>query len=215
MSAPARDPEATTRPPGPKHAAIVAAAAQLFMEHGYGSVSMDAVARAAGVSKATLYAHFASKDRLFASIVGGKCSQVSPVDGAFDEPAEADIRAALSAIGMRLLRFLLAPEVQGILRIVIAESARFPELGAAFLAAGPSAYLARLADWFAIQHRSGRLDIPDPTLAADQFGALLRPLLFLRVLAVVPPAPTEAELQATVDAAVATFLRAYPPGATG
>ena len=209
MSDTIRAPEAPPRLPGPKHTAIVAAAARLFMEHGYGNVSMDAVARDAGVSKATLYAHFTSKDRLFASIVGGKCGDVSPVEGAFDEPEQGGVETALAAIGMRLLRFLLAPEVQGILRIVIAESARFPELGAAFLAAGPSAYLARLADWFAAQHRAGRLSVPDPTLAADQFGALLRPLLFLRVLAAVPPAPSEAELLATVDAAVATFLRAY------
>jgi TetR/AcrR family transcriptional repressor of mexJK operon len=211
MSATPSIAEAPARPGGAKQAAIVAAAAQLFMEHGYGNVSMDAIARAAGVSKATLYAHFTSKDRLFASIVGGRCSQVAPFDGELDDPTHGDIEIALTAIGTRLLHFLLSPEVQSILRIVIAESARFPELGAAFLAAGPSAYLARLADWLAAQHRAGCLNVPDPTLAADQFGALLRPILFLRVLTAVPPAPTETELQATVEAAVSVFLRAYGP----
>src|SRR5689334_22213892 len=57
----------------PKRQSVVDAAARLFMAHGYGQVSMDAVAREAGVSKATLYAYFTSKDQLFASIIGGAC----------------------------------------------------------------------------------------------------------------------------------------------
>ena len=48
-------------------------------------------------------------------------------------------------------------------------------------------------------------------VAADQFGALLRPLMFLRAMLAVAPAPDEAEIMATVDAAVGTFLRAYGP----
>ena len=53
----------------PKRRQIVDAAQALFLAHGYGAVSMDAVARTAGVSKATLYAYFDSKDQLFATIV--------------------------------------------------------------------------------------------------------------------------------------------------
>ena len=53
----------------PKRRQIVAAAESLFLAHGYGAVSMDAIAKRAGVSKATLYAHFASKDALFAGIM--------------------------------------------------------------------------------------------------------------------------------------------------
>ena len=59
----------------PKRQLVLDAAASLFMAHGYGAVSMDAVARAAGVSKATLYAYFSSKDQLFATIIGEACRQ--------------------------------------------------------------------------------------------------------------------------------------------
>lgn len=192
----------------PKRQAVIEAAARLFMAHGYGQVSMDAVAREAGVSKATLYAYFSSKDQLFASIIGGACGRIAFDEGLFTR-APADLRASLMALGGRLLRFLMDPTTQAIQRVVIAESARFPELGAAFLRAGPEVFLARLADWMAQLGRDGRLNVPDPRLAADQFGALLRPLIFLRAVLMVPPAPDEAEIDATVNAAVDTFLRAY------
>ena len=61
--------------PTPKQRDIAEAATRLFITQGYASVSMDAIARAAGVSKATLYAYFASKERLFANLVGVACSR--------------------------------------------------------------------------------------------------------------------------------------------
>src|SRR4051794_31482389 len=53
------------------------AAARLFLEHGYGATSMDAVAREAGVSKATLYAHYSSKAQLLGEMIEAKCRQHS------------------------------------------------------------------------------------------------------------------------------------------
>jgi TetR/AcrR family transcriptional repressor of mexJK operon len=192
----------------PKRHAVVAAAARLFKAHGYGQVSMDSVAKEAGVSKATLYAYFESKDQLFASIIAGACGSMAFEEGLF-AGTPGDIRADLTRIGGRLLRFLLDPDTQAIQRVVISESDRFPELGAAFLRAGPEVFLGRLAEWIRGQVQHGRLHAPDARLAADQFGALLRPLIFLRALLKVPPVPDEAEIEATVAAAVDTFLRAY------
>jgi TetR/AcrR family transcriptional repressor of mexJK operon len=203
MSTPSHPPHEASA----KRQAIVAAAARLFMADGYGKTSMDAIAREAAVSKATLYAHFASKDQLFATIVGDACGRIALQDGTFDTGV-TDMRAALASIGERLLRFLLAAETQAIQRMVIAESQRFPELGAAFLAVGPQTFLSHLAEWLAAQSAAGRIRIADPAVAADQFGALLRPLLFLRALLSVPPAPSEAEILANVDAAVSLFLAA-------
>ena len=55
--------------PRGKAGAILAAAERAFLAQGFGAVSMDAIARAAGVSKATVYAHFAGKEELFGAIV--------------------------------------------------------------------------------------------------------------------------------------------------
>ncbi|MBO9737710.1 TetR/AcrR family transcriptional regulator [Xanthomonas axonopodis pv. begoniae] len=53
------------RAPHDKRGAILAAARALFQQHGFDRTSMDAIAERAVVSKATVYAHFASKEVLF------------------------------------------------------------------------------------------------------------------------------------------------------
>src|SRR5215471_17969824 len=122
----------------PKRQLVLDAAASLFMAHGYGAVSMDAIARAAGVSKATLYAHFSSKDQLFATIIGDACQQKIAL-GELLPTDTSDVRAALMAFGGRLLRFFLEDRALAIHRVVIGESTRFPELGRAFFDNGPAA----------------------------------------------------------------------------
>src|SRR6185312_1664772 len=99
------------------------------------------------------------------------CGSMALEEGLF-AGTPGDIRADLTRIGGRLLRFLLDADTQAIQRVVISESARFPELGVAFLRAGPEVFLGRLADWIARQAQEGRLHAPDTRLAADQFGAL-------------------------------------------
>jgi TetR/AcrR family transcriptional repressor of mexJK operon len=201
-------PEAPAESLPRKRRQMLEAATALFIERGYGAVSMDAVARAAGVSKATLYAHFASKDALFATIIGEACR--SNLVAAEFYPADVeDVAAALTAIGGRVLRFLVDPQRLAIFRVVISESVRFPELGAAFMENGPAAFRDRFVDWVATQTRAGRLNAEDPKLAAEQFMALLRSGIYLRASLSLPPAPTEAEIDATVNAAVGTFLKAF------
>ena len=55
--------------PGGKAEMILAAAERAFLASGFGAVSMDAIAREAGVSKATVYAHFAGKEELFGAVI--------------------------------------------------------------------------------------------------------------------------------------------------
>lgn len=191
---------------------MIEAAAELFMAHGYEKVSMDAVARAANVSKATLYAHFTSKDMLFASIVGEACQRNPALESGF--PAEvSDIRAALTAIGTRVFTFLLQPQTLAIYRVAVAESGRFPELGRAFMENGPQRFLDRFSVWLAEQTAAGHLAVTDPLLAAEQFGALLRLTRFMRVTLGLDAAYTETDIHATVNAAVNTFMKAFGPPA--
>ena len=49
--------------------AIIEAAARLFLERGFGSVSMDDLAKAAGVARRTLYNQFASKEEIFRQVL--------------------------------------------------------------------------------------------------------------------------------------------------
>ncbi|MDR3537397.1 MAG: TetR/AcrR family transcriptional regulator [Acetobacteraceae bacterium] len=192
----------------PKQQAILTAAGELFMHQGYGATSMDAIARGAGVSKATLYAHFASKDVLFATIINQACLD-NIVVGEFLPLDAPDLAAALTALGSRMLRFLLEDRALAIHRVVTAESMRFPELGRAFYDNGPRLFREVFGTWLARQQAAGRLAVPDPGIAADQFIGMLRTGVYQRATFGLQPPPTEAEIDATVAAAVSTFLKAY------
>jgi TetR/AcrR family transcriptional repressor of mexJK operon len=194
----------------PKRQLVLDAAASLFMAQGYGAVSMDAIARAAGVSKATLYAHFSSKDQLFATIIGEACRHNIAVTN-FLPDGETDLQAGLTVFAGNTLRFLLEGRSLAIHRVVISESLRFPELGRAFYDNGPGVFRRVFGDWLAEQTAAGRLAVPDPALAADQFIGLLRGGLYLRATLGLTP-PSESEIDAAVSSVVAAFVRAYAPG---
>jgi TetR/AcrR family transcriptional repressor of mexJK operon len=197
-------------PESPKRQMVLAAASELFMQQGYGATSMDAIARAAGVSKATMYAHFASKDLLFATIVNEACRD-NMVVGDFLPDEAPDLEAALTDLGGRMLRFLLEERALAIHRVVIAESVRFPELGRAFYDNGPRLFRDMFGGWLLRQQAAGRLLVPDAAVAAEQFVGLLRTGLHTRATLGLAPPPTQNEIDATVTAAVSTFLKAYAP----
>jgi TetR/AcrR family transcriptional repressor of mexJK operon len=192
----------------PKRRQVLDAARELFLAHGYGAVSMDAVARRAGVSKATLYAHFVSKDVLFATMMS-ECTVAQVLDDSLAPQPCEDLRTTLLAIGGQVARFLISEEKLGVLRVAIAESARFPELGRAFFASGPQRSLERVRTWLAVQQAAGLVRQADRDVATEQLFALFRSNLLLRAILGLPPPPTEAEIDASVAAAVDTWLRAY------
>ena len=195
----------------PKRQLVLDAAADLFMAQGYGAVSMDAIARSAGVSKATLYAYFSSKDQLFATIIGEACRQNIGVATQLPE-GETDLRSVLTTVAGNTLRFLMGERPLAIHRVVISESVRFPELGRAFYDNGPGVFRCVFSEWLAGQTAAGRMAVGDPDLAADQFIGLLRSGLYLRATLGLTPPPSEAEIDAAVTGAVEMFLKAYAAG---
>jgi AcrR family transcriptional regulator len=190
-----------------KRERMLEAARSLFLAHGYGAVSMDAVARAAGVSKATLYAHFESKDRLFATIIATTCSRKWEFLESLSD--EGGLRQALIDIASACLGLMLREDSLAVYRMTIAESARFPELGRAFYENGPQAFRERLATWIAKRAALGWLDVPDVGTAADQFMGMLRGNLHMRASLGLLPASTEAVIDQAAADATDTFLRAF------
>lgn len=193
----------------PKHRQILNAAGRLFLRQGFAAVSMDSVAREAAVSKATLYAYFSGKDELFAAIVAERCAGMvaqSRIVGGHEAPIAQGLRRQVDF----WLRFLISPGALGTYRTVLAEGARFPELGRAFFEAGPAIGMAWICQWIAEEQRLGRLR-PDfePRRAAGQFLALLRGDLYIQVALGLMPEPPEEVIAAEVDAATDTLLRAF------
>lgn len=191
-----------------KREAILDAAQQCFLEHGYSNTSMDMVAGKATVSKATIYAHFQSKDELFGAIIRRRCDDQAEGLGAVTLAENLDARGALTTMARHLLTMLVLPEVMGIYRMVVAESARHPDLAKAYYEAGPIRGKARLAEILDTLTARGVLNVTNSWQAMDQFIGMLRAEYFNRILMGLP-ADDRASFDTTVNGAVDVMLKVY------
>ena len=130
---------------------------------------MDAIAREAGVSKATIYAHFADKAELFADLVTEECARQWP-DIAMLEAEPGDLREALLAVGTVYAELLVSPKGVQTFRMVVAESPRFPELGRAFYEGGPRLIREKLAAYLLRAEAQGKLALGDARLRRSSFS---------------------------------------------
>jgi AcrR family transcriptional regulator len=193
----------------PKVQQIVEAARRLFMADGYGATSMDAIARDAGVSKATLYAHFTNKAELFAAIIGGECQRFAHLLWP-PETEAGDVRSVLLQLARAKVQFTRSPGPRAIYRIVVGESGRFPELGRVFYENGPRRVLERVAGYLRDATDKGLLNVPHPRLAAEQLFGLVHGADHLRRLLDVDDLQAP-DVDRIVESAVEIFLRAYGP----
>ncbi len=195
-----------------KRKAIVEAATTTFLQKGYLGTSMDEIAALAGVSKQTVYKHFADKERLFSEVVTSTVKEASdPVHAEVLELRDSgDLDADLRDLARRQLALVMQPRLLQLRRLVIAESSRFPELGRTFYEQGPGRTIATLAATFERLAARGLLAVHDPELAATQFNWLVMssPLNQAMLLG-RDDALSRSELERYADDAVRTFLAAY------
>ena len=197
--------------PGGKVGLILEAAHHIFLEQGYGNTSMDAVAKRAGVSKATLYVHFENKEQLFAEVVTRARAGVKRVIAVIAEEERDDPAETLRLIGWAFLQFVTTPGVLTLFRAVIGETQRFPALGATIHQAGSNDMLAVIAGAIARATDRGLLAVPDPMMAAAQFIALTKSDLHLRCLLDPEFRAGAADIERNLEAAVAMFMSHYGP----
>ena len=119
-----------------KTEAILQGAIEEFLANGYAATSMDKVAKTAGVSKATIYSHFGDKESLFNAViqdlVKDKFQTVTGLDSA--QSLEQNPKIVLSQIANRVLTNAKSDRnFQNLIRIIIGESGRFPELAKAYV----------------------------------------------------------------------------------
>src|ERR1700689_406883 len=89
---------------GAKRRQIVEGARAVFLAQGFDAASMNDIARAAGVSKGTLYVYFSDKEHLFGAIVEQECGEQA--EGIFDlDPNDHDVEAVLTRLGNAYVKF--------------------------------------------------------------------------------------------------------------
>ena len=197
---------------GAKRRQVMEGAREIFMSAGFDAASMNDIARAAGVSKGTLYAYFDSKEALFEALIREDRAHQPERNTMFpaDEP---DPAKALAIYGRALVAHVTGSDALTQARVVAFAAAKFPRLGQAFYEAGPLFGVLKLKDRLDAFVAAGTLKIDDTTLAARQFidlclGDVLKRLLFMIVTSL-----SQEEIDFTVDSAVHMFMKAYdaPP----
>jgi AcrR family transcriptional regulator len=191
-----------------KRRQIMDGARDVFLAQGFDAASMGEIARAAGVSKGTLYVYFENKEQLFEAIVHQQCQ--TQAEGLFDlDPNDGDVEAVLTRLGVGLVNFLCQPGKASPLRTVIAIADRMPEIGKQFYESGPACGIAMLASYIQRQVDAGTLAVEDCEVAAAQFIDACQSTLFKPVLFNFAPPPPLARIEHVVRIAVRTFLAAY------
>jgi TetR/AcrR family transcriptional repressor of mexJK operon len=189
------------------------AATTLFLRTGYVGTSMEEIATLAGVSKQTVYTHFADKERLFSDLIVGVTDSVGPFldDLAATLRDTDDLEADLRQAARRYLAQVLRPEVVRMRRLLIAESGRFPELARTYYERTSGRTLATLASCFQRLAERGLLSLDDSDLAARHFAYLVLGAPLDRAMFCGDDELPLADLERQADAAARVFLAAYGP----
>ncbi|NRB57386.1 MAG: TetR/AcrR family transcriptional regulator [Salinicola sp.] len=200
-----KDSPPTTERGRQRRDALLDAAQQLFLERGYGQVSVNDIVGRAGGSLSTLYRHFGNKEGLFQAMIERRSHHIygTLTDEGVDE---LTIEAALQRLGIELLVKVMDEETLGIYREVVAESPRQSQLARLFFDGGPGRVRLALADYFERQVQRQLMPACDTVELAGAFlGMLLGEWHLIRVLQLESP-PSRAAIEDRVTRCVDLFL---------
>ncbi len=187
-----------------KREAILDAAKALFCAEGFTGASVDAIAARAGVSKATVYAHFPSKGDLFTQVLSVAAESYIRLS---DELLEMPVEEGLRRLAHRFLDLVTTPEALTIFRTVASQGVHFPEMVEAFKDGGPRRVIGAVSRYLRLQTERGTLSVPDPDLTAVIFLHAVKGDCHTHALAGVPVDPVARER--AIDEVVRIILAAY------
>jgi AcrR family transcriptional regulator len=190
-----------------KRRQILDGASKVFMSLGFDGASMGEIARAAGVSKGTLYVYFADKSRLFEAIVEQEAFEQRKLDFNFDP--ERDVATTLREFGQAYIELLCRPRGGSAIRTVMAIAERMPDVGRRFYEQVLKNTIDRLAAYLKARVAAKDLVIDDCQLAAAQFMLMCQASLFLPFVFQAAPPPSTERMTQVVESARRMFLAAY------
>lgn len=189
-----------------KAEAVLDAAAELFSERGL-AVSIEEIARRAGVSRQTVYNRFGSKVEIARAVAARRAeAMAAPLNAHLGDPL-----AALTAFARNLLEKVACPRHVEMMRATMLAGADAPDLGPAVYDAGPAESKRRLAAYLAAQTEAGRLAVDDPEQAAGMFSGMVLGHRLTRGLLGLPLVEPGEDLDARAAECARRFLRAYAP----
>lgn len=185
---------------------MLAAATELFLRDGYDQTSIDAILVRSGGSKATLYAYFPTKEDLFRAVIDGVLvtTHAQPALDVTGEP-----RRVLTDFAVDRLHVIFSERHRAVLRLIIAERERFPDLAELYYERGPQRGHRTLVSYLDALRLSGMLSVEDTEEAGEFFVGMLMHKWYKELLLLGAPTPSEAAIQQRAERVVGRFLDAF------
>src|ERR1700677_347435 len=187
--------------------AIIDAARQGFFESGYTATSMSSIAARLGGSKGTLYNYFGNKEAMLEAMVRDFCMRWA--DGMVGVTLEGHSAESLTAFAEQYLTHLFSEQGGKLLRGLLAESHRNPQLGRIFYALGPVRVREGLVTYLEACQTERLISAPNCALAAEEFLALCRGSTYLELVLNSTSPFTATQIRAQAAQAVSTFMKIY------
>jgi AcrR family transcriptional regulator len=185
---------------------IIEAADVQFRENGYAAASINAIAQSAGVSTKTLYRLFPTKADLFSSIVSDRIGRFFL---ALDQSmlATMDLRQGLERLLTAYGMLTMSDDTVDMMRLVIAESDRFPEIATSFYETAIIGSNAVMEKWLTTQCERGLIHLEDPHMASGMLrGMMIMEPQRAAILRQLPP-PNIAEISRRARICTEVFLK--------
>lgn len=193
-----------------KGVAILDAGWALFLSQGITATSIEAIARKAGVSKVTLYTHFADKQALFEAAIHREMLRIEQAQQITAGEAEpAPIVEQLNRFGLGIMGFLTSPPAIDFYAVIAGELRRHPALARAFYDLGPGRTRSNLAAILTAAMQRGELRTLEPLAAADQLFGLWQGFLTYQISLGIEIDALRADLHGRVERGVDSFMLLY------
>jgi len=191
-----------------KRQSIIEGATQMFLQYGFNASSMDKIAQAAPVSKATLYKYFDSKDALLAAVIEHLCLNLfQVVDDAIAETES--IENILKKIASAFVELIFSEDALGLYRLIITECRDFPQLGQLVYDSAPKIVNTQLITYLDSLNQRNEVTLLDVNFAADAFISLLKGELHFQCLLGIRTIPTSEEKKVHIEQVVKLFIQGF------
>ena len=157
------------------HQKLRKAAVATFVKYGYDGTTMEAIARAAGITRRTLYARYPDKRAVFADVIPWALTRRTEREESYDLD-DGDLRSSLVAVGRAGLARAIDPDIVRLTRIAMSESARFPEFAISAHSMTWSGRHRQVMDLLRRHHEAGTIEVEDLEFTAGHFIAMIEHL---------------------------------------
>jgi len=195
-----------------KRGSIKRAALKLFLKSGYEGTSVDDIAAEAGVAKQTVYSHFRDKETLFRTLVGDLANGLESPSLSSADRDRLTVRQYLTQIAATYFGQLDSREYYSFLRLIVAESLKFPGLSELYVYKVVELNNQILTTFLAANRE---LEYKDPAATAKIFrGALASHAMIQNVL--MPERPARPEERAVfIETLIEMVIASGKPRGSG